>query len=206
MNNSNSINILSEQYNDTLTQYQSTYKEYISSLTQSNPESDYSRYSSKLQLLNQKLIDLNQQITNILNQTYSSYESDKQKQQEQSQMLQQNYGTLMDERIQIEKLIKEYETLNEASNNTQTAVTEYYSRYIVLLFITILLVILLVKYAVTGQEQQGGMKPFFMKEAMFLFILMTVLLGLAHIFKNIDAYILLTLLIITYVVIKIQKR
>jgi len=120
-----------------------------------------------------------------------------------NQTLEQNYNALLADRRQIKKLEKEYITLNAADKDTQIVVTEYYSKYIVLIFVTILLVLLLLKYAITGGEQSGGGNNF-INESIFLLILMIVSIGLAPIFNNNNAYIFLTLIIISYIVIKIK--
>jgi len=120
------------------------------------------------------------------------------------QTLEQNYNLLLNERIQIEKLEKEYETLNTADKDTQIVVTEYYSKYIVLIFVTLLLVLLLLKFAITGEEQVGGGGNNFMNESIFLLILMIVSIGLAPVINNLNAYVLLTLIIISYIVIKMK--
>jgi len=119
------------------------------------------------------------------------------------QTLTQNYNILLDERAKIAKLEKEYVTLNAADKNSQLVVTEYYSKYIVLLFVTLLLVLLLIKYAATGGQQVGGGSNF-ISESIFLLSLMIISIGLAPIINNLNIYVFLTLIIISYVVIKIK--
>jgi lipopolysaccharide export LptBFGC system permease protein LptF len=120
-----------------------------------------------------------------------------------NETLEQNYNALLNERKQIEKLEKEYVTLNAADKNSQLVVTEYYSKYIVLVFVTLLLVLLLLKFAITGGEQVGGGNNF-IKESIFLLILMVVSIGLAPVINNLNAYVFLTLIIISYIVIKMK--
>lgn len=119
------------------------------------------------------------------------------------QTLEQNYDTLLNKRKEIEKLEKEYVTLNAADKDTQLVVTEYYSKYIVLVFVTLLLVLLLLKFAITGGEQTGGGNNF-INESIFLLILMIVSIGLAPVINNLNAYVFLTLIIISYIVIKMK--
>jgi hypothetical protein len=202
MSNSD-IQTLTQQYNNTLSQYEQTYQDYISSLNNSPKDTDYSQYNSKLKDLNQTLIDTNNQISDSLNQNYSSYEKDSQKSQQQNQVLEQNNNTLSEEKSHIEKLAKEYVMLNAANKDTQLVVTEQYSKFIVLIFITILLVVLLLKYAITGSEQVGGGSQF-INESIFLLILIVVSIGLAPVVNNINAYVLITLVIISYIVIKMK--
>jgi hypothetical protein len=119
------------------------------------------------------------------------------------QTLDQNYNILLNERAKIEKLEKEYVTLNAANNDTQIVVTEYYSKYIVLVFVTLLLVLLLLKFAITGGEQTGGGNNF-ANESIFLLILMIVSIGLAPVINNLNAYVFLSVIIISYIVIKMK--
>ena len=119
------------------------------------------------------------------------------------QTLEQNYNTLLNERSKIEKLEKEYVKLNAANKDTQLVVTEYYSKYIVLVFVTLLLVLLLLKFAITGGEQVGGGNNF-INESIFLLILMIISIGLAPVINNLNAYVFLTLIIISYIVIKMK--
>lgn len=121
------------------------------------------------------------------------------------QTLDQNYNTLLNERIKIEKIEKEYARLNAVDRDTKLVVTEYYSKYIVLVFVTLLLVLLLLKFAVTGGEQTGGGGGNnFINESIFLLFLMIISIGLAPIINNLNAYVFLTLIIISYIVIKMK--
>jgi len=119
------------------------------------------------------------------------------------QTLDQNYNVLLNQRKQIEKLEKEYVTLDSANKDAQLVVTEYYSKYIVLVFVTLLLVLLLVKFAATGEGQVGGGNNF-INESIFLLILMIVSIGLAPVINNLNAYVIITMIIISYVTIKMK--
>ena len=121
-----------------------------------------------------------------------------------SQTLDQNYNILLNERAKIQKLEKESATLNAANKDTQLVVTQHYSKYIVLVFVTLLLVLLILKFAITGGEQTGGGGNHFVNEAIFLLILMIVSIGLAPVINNLNAYVFLTLIIISYIVIKMK--
>ena len=119
------------------------------------------------------------------------------------QTLDQNYDILLNQRKQIEKLEKEYITLDSANKDSQLVVTEYYSKYIVLVFVTLLLVLLLVKFASNGEGQVGGGKNF-INESIFLLILMIVSIGLAPVINNLNAYLIVTILVISYIIIKMK--
>lgn len=122
--------------------------------------------------------------------------------QQQDAILQQNYNLLNEERYKIEKFKKDFETLDSAAQDSQLVVTSNYYRYIVLMFISILLIFLLIKYSVTGQ--QGGGDRNFKKEAFFLFCLMLIFLSISNLFNNYESYIFITVLIISYIIIKIK--
>ena len=95
----------------------------------------------------------------------------------------QNYNTLAQEREEIDRMIKQYETLNEAYDNSSIMVNSQYANYIVLLLVTILLIFLLVKFSITPSSQYGGGR-IFKNEAFFLLAIMIVFLGLSQIYKN----------------------
>ena len=122
--------------------------------------------------------------------------------QQQDANLQQNYNLLNEERYKIQNLKKEFETLESAAQDSQLVVTSNYYRYIVLMFISILLILLLIKYSATGQ--QGGGDNNFKKESFFLFCLMLIFLSISNLFNNYESYIFITVLVISYIIIKIK--
>ena len=136
MSNSDSnIENLTQQYNDTLSQYQKTYEDYIGTLNKSSSNTNYTDYNSQLKKLNQKLLDINKSIMKNVNQSVSNYSKDSEKSEQQNNILNNNNNNLLSEKMQIDKLIKQNTTINEANVDSQLFVTAYYSRYIVLLFI-----------------------------------------------------------------------
>lgn len=164
-----------------------------------------SYYSYKLQGLNNQLIELNKQLNNNLGQSYSGYQQDVEKQYKLEEAVQKNYNILEQERNQINQMIKQFETIQEATDNGEINVTMYYYNYIVLIFIAIILVILLIKFSVTGQQQRGGGGGNrFFNEAMFLLGIMIVFLGLSNIFNNLNGFIFVAILVIAYLIIKMK--
>ena len=113
-------------------------------------------YSYQLQKLNDKLIDINKQLLENSNNSYNEYQKSQQQNIQQENALNNNYQTLTQERNEIEKMIRQYETLNSAIENGDINVTSNYYSYISLLFITILLVFLLFKFSFTGSQSGGG--------------------------------------------------
>ena len=128
-----------------------------------NASSDYTsivpesiQYSYRLKQLNNQLIDINNEILTTINSSYSGYKENIQKQNEKQKYLQQNYVVLKNERENIEELITQYETINQATINSDLIVTQYYSKYIVLLFVIIFLILLLLRYNLPGNQSGGG--------------------------------------------------
>jgi hypothetical protein len=97
-------------------------------------------YSYQLQNLNAKLLDINKQMMQSSNDNYNKFQKSQQQNIEQENAMNNNYQTLTDERIEIERMVREFETLNGALENGNIVVTSNYYRYIALLFITILLI------------------------------------------------------------------
>ena len=112
-------------------------------------------YSYQLQNLNQQLLDINEQINNNINQSYSSYQKNLNDVSQRDQALQQNYVVLIGERENIKRMISEYETLNSAQENGDINTTMNYYNYIILVFIVILLIFLLLRFSISS-EQYGG--------------------------------------------------
>ena len=113
-------------------------------------------YSYQLQKLNSKLIDINKQMINSSNNNYNEFQKSQQQNIEQENAMNNNYQTLSDERIQIEKMIREFETLNRAYENGNINVTSNYYSYIALLLIAILLIFLFLKFTFTTSQSGGG--------------------------------------------------
>jgi hypothetical protein len=159
-------------------------------------------YSYKLQQLNTQLTDVNAQLSQSINQNSTEFSQNTQQGQQQNQNLQQNSDVLSEERQEIEKMIREFKTLNSAQENGEITVTMYYYNYIVLILITILLIFLLIKFSVTGEQRGGGSN--FKSEAIFLFGLMIVFLGLSQTFKRYDGYLFFSVIVFAYIIAKLK--
>jgi len=122
--------------------------------------------------------------------------------QEQSIILEQKYNSLNIEKEKIKQIKKEFETLNSANENSELLANSNYYSYVVLLFVTILLVFLLIKYSITGQQIGGGNN--FNKEAFFLFSLMLIALSLVKFFNNFGNYIVISICVIIYIIVKLK--
>ena len=114
-------------------------------------------YSYKLQKLNEQLMTINKEINNSVNQTNKNYQNNLGVINQREKALQQNYVVLTQERNQIEKMVRDFETLNSAQENGDINVTMNYYNYIVLLFIVVLLILLFLRFSIP-EQQYGGRK------------------------------------------------
>jgi hypothetical protein len=162
-------------------------------------------YSYKLQNLNQELIKLNQQISKLMASGQLQYIKNINQVQEQQQIIQQNSNTLNADREQIEKILYSYKYLDQNYDSSELVLTSNYYTYIGLFFITILLVFLLIKFSVSGQQSGGGSS--FKNEAFFLFSIMLVFLFLSKFLKNYNGFIFfISILLIAYIILKMKLK
>jgi ATP-dependent Zn protease len=101
-------------------------------------------------------MDVNQQMMKITKQNYNQIQETKQNSDQQDQQLQNNYNILIQERIQIEEMVREYETINAAYDNGTINVTSSYLKYLGLLFFVIILLFLLLKLSFSNEQRGGG--------------------------------------------------
>jgi hypothetical protein len=140
-------------------------------------------YSYQLQNLNQQLMDINEQINNSVNQSNTEYQNNLGQINERGQALQQNYTVLTGDRDRINLMIREFETLNEAQQNSDINVTMNYYNYIVLLFVAIFLVCLLLRFSVPSEQVGGGNRGGNSKYQWLAFFI-GIYWGFYYIFKN----------------------
>ena len=91
-----------------------------------------------------------------MNETYGSYQDNLNKSQDQNQAIQQNSTVLTQEREEIKKMVRQFQTLDSAQENGDLKVTMYYYNYIILLIIVVLLVFLFIKFTVVSEQIGGG--------------------------------------------------
>lgn len=140
-------------------------------------------YSYQLQNLNQQLMDINEQINTTVNQSNTTYQNNLGQINEQGQALQQNYVVLTGDRDRIDVMIREFETLNEAQQNSDINVTMNYYNYIVLLFVVFFLVSLLLRFSVPSEQVGGGNRGGNSKYQWLAFFI-GIYWGFYYIFKN----------------------
>jgi lipopolysaccharide export LptBFGC system permease protein LptF len=140
-------------------------------------------YSYQLQNLNQQLMNINEQINTTVNQSNTTYQNNLGQINEQGQALQQNYTVLTGDRDRINIMIREFETLNEAQQNSDINVTMSYYNYIILLFVAIFLVVLLLRFSVPSEQVGGGNRGGNSKYQWLAFFI-GIYWGFYYIFKN----------------------
>ncbi len=113
-------------------------------------------YSNQLKTINDQLISINNSMMHLADNNSDNYKQIQESNYEKSQILEQNYNTLEQERMQIETILREYETLNSAYENGNINVTSNYYSYIIYLLIAIFLIFLLFKFSLTEQQRGGG--------------------------------------------------
>jgi len=101
-------------------------------------------YSYQLQNINIKMITINKQLMDVFNQKYNKSII---KVDEKDKILQSNYKTLMEERIQLDEIVNQYETIDTAYNNSSLVADANYYSYMILLFVCFVLVFIFIKLA-----------------------------------------------------------
>ena len=214
-NENEKLIVLTNQYNDVLLQYQTTLDQYIqllnsnvnsgNTLTDSKTSEEIQNYQKQLQNLNNQLIYINNQIIVVINESSNKYEYNVKENVKIHKILGKNYSSLIKERRDVDEVINQYNSLQQEVDNTDYYTTESYSRYILLLAITIILFFLLFKYAILSNHQNGGGNSRIKTEVIFLLCVMIVFLGLANILKNMNMLIFITVILIVYIFIKIKR-
>ena len=113
-------------------------------------------YSNQLQNLNQQLLTINDQMTSISNNNMNNYQTTSQNVTSKAQILSNNYQELQNERLQIDEMVRQYDTLNSALQNESISLTSNYYSYILFLLIVIVLIYILFKYSIPNQQYGGG--------------------------------------------------
>jgi hypothetical protein len=106
-------------------------------------------YSNRLKELNAELTSLNVNIINVSNEYYKTVNVTNVKIQEQDEIMMNNYDILLKERIEIENMVKQFQTLDTAYENGTIIVTSNYSYYMIFLFIVVILLLILIKVSVS---------------------------------------------------------
>jgi NADH:ubiquinone oxidoreductase subunit 3 (subunit A) len=138
------------------------------------------QYSYELKSINNELMKTNNAIILYNNDNANKYNENKEKSSQKSEILQNNYNTLEQERIQIDKLVGEYETLNSAQENGTINVNSNYYRYLLYFLLAIFLVFILFKINKSTNQRGGGA----ISKSYQIMILLSIIIIFNAIIKN----------------------
>jgi len=115
-------------------------------------------YSNQLKQLNIQMTDLNSQMINLSKNSYEETNQNQTQISQQQEIMYNNYDVLLDERLQIENLSRQFQTINAAYNDTNMTVNANYTKYIVFIFVALLLILFVIKIAFSSSQNGGGKK------------------------------------------------
>jgi len=95
--------------------------------------------------INQELSSVNEQILSIVNNSKTLYEQQYEERSIQNNVLKNNFKDLQKERNKIEKMISEYQDLEQQQTNSSIKISQNYFVYILLLFLAIAFMFILSK-------------------------------------------------------------
>ncbi len=139
-------------------------------------------YSYQLQKINDELTSVNTNMMALSNSKVGDYQKTQELNSQKAEILENNYKTLEEERVQISEIIRQYETLNAAHENGNINVTSNYYTFIMYLFIVIILVLLLFKYGLSGEQVGGGAS--YSNISPFIFVILGLIIIINAIIKN----------------------
>ena len=131
--------------------------------------------------INQQLIDVNQQITNEMNNANDLYDTQSEERSQEQAVLIQSYTELVNERENILNLLKEYENLDNTSSNDEILINQRFYTYAFLTILAIVVIYLLFKLSYPSANttqvptvQYGGDLGISSYFILFLIIFITV--------------------------------
>jgi hypothetical protein len=111
-------------------------------------------YSYKLKSLNEELFNINNSINDLTESKLNTFNNLNIK--NKGEILNNNYQILQTERFEIEKIIREYETLNSAYEDGTINVTSNYYNYVMYAIVVLFLFLILLRFNFTGNQMGGG--------------------------------------------------
>jgi hypothetical protein len=113
-------------------------------------------YSNILKGINADMTSVNKQMIELSkNNQYTLQQSETQT-NEQNVIMINNNNVLLDERVEIEKMTRQFQTIEAAYEDGNIVVNANYSSYIVLLFVVVLLILLLFRFSLYTPQYGGG--------------------------------------------------
>ena len=116
-------------------------------------------YSYKLQNINEELKHTNEQMMELTNKKIQKQNKTHNKHLDNSHILETNYNALEEDKLKIEQIIQQYETLNSAYENGNIQVSSNYSYFLLFMIIAIVLTVILFVFGLSTGQKGGGRKP-----------------------------------------------
>jgi hypothetical protein len=109
---------------------------------------------SIVQSINQQLNETNAKIQQLAKQAKPTYNQLNKQKKSENQILMKQYAQLKAERVKIDKMLDEYETLDETQTQGTIETNKNYYVYVLLCLFSILIIFLLVKFVASSSSQQ----------------------------------------------------
>jgi len=106
---------------------------------------------STMQYLNEKLLELNRDIGELLQSIYPEVKEEYDEKNKKQKELNKSYDNLIEQKIEIDKQLREYESINKEDNNEMLYVTQQNVSYKLWVLITCL-VLLVMCHQLFGQQ------------------------------------------------------
>lgn len=171
------MDILANEFNTLITQYQSVYKELVESIESvdsSKNKTDIAKktlyYSNQLKILNEKLSETNNKMIELNKSNLKDYEKSQQDKDNKFKILITNYDILEKERSHIQDMMNEYNTLDSAYVDGNIYATSSYYKYISYLLVAILLILLFFRFSLGGGQFGGSDRKKTIPWFMFVFL------------------------------------
>jgi len=120
----------------------------------------------------------------------------------QDAIFHKKYNLLIEDKDKMARIEKEFQTLNSAEEDSHLVATSNYYRFIILLFITILLILVFIRYINTpDNERINGYNDFF-----FIFSVILLYFSFYKIANIYDVCIFLSILVIIYIIVKTNMK
>ena len=115
-------------------------------------------YSYKLQNINEQLKHTNEEMMELTNDKIQKQDEVHNNHLDNSHILQTNYNALEEDKMKIEQIIRQYETLNSAYENGNIHVSSNYFYFILFMIIAIVLTVVLFVFGLSSGQKGGGRK------------------------------------------------
>jgi hypothetical protein len=112
---------------------------------------------SIVQNINQQLNETNTKIQQLAKKAQPTYKKLNQKKESENEILMKQYAELTAERVKIDKMMDEYETLDQVQSEGTVETNKNYYVYILLCILAIIIVFLFVKFLTTSSTSQQPM-------------------------------------------------